>query len=129
MAQKMNKRIKAEWIVELRSGKYVQGTGQLRKVELDSFGKPHSEFCCLGVLCNMYAKAHPRLAAKEKDPMSFMGEDCFPPLKVYKWAGFKTINQHDQNHILVGDTNDSLAEVNDGGASFNEIADILVKHF
>lgn len=47
----MNKDIKRAWVKALRSGKYKQGRKQLRN--------GNDEMCCLGVLCNLYAEAHP----------------------------------------------------------------------
>lgn len=43
----MNPEIKAKWIAALRSGKYRQGKGVLRRAD---------EFCCLGVLCDVVRK-------------------------------------------------------------------------
>lgn len=43
----MDAELKAKWLEALRSGKYDQGTGQLR----DS----RHCFCCLGVLCDVAA--------------------------------------------------------------------------
>lgn len=40
----MRRDIKEKWVAELRSGKYKQGTGYLRR---------NDEFCCLGVLCEL----------------------------------------------------------------------------
>lgn len=37
--------IKAKWVAALRSGKYKQGTCQLRN--------NNDEYCCLGVLCDI----------------------------------------------------------------------------
>lgn len=41
----MKKEIADKWVAALRSGKYKQGEGFLRKGE--------NEFCCLGVLCDI----------------------------------------------------------------------------
>ena len=45
----MNKEIKDKWVTALRSGKYKQTTGALRRVTADG----ESGFCCLGVLCDV----------------------------------------------------------------------------
>lgn len=45
----MNPQIKERWLKALRSGEYKQGKGQL---------KCGDEFCCLGVLSDIYAKEH-----------------------------------------------------------------------
>lgn len=48
--KKMNPEVKALWIEALRSGKYQQGQGGLRKV---IGGDEPDQFCCLGVLCDL----------------------------------------------------------------------------
>ena len=50
----MNQKIKERWVKALRSGKYKQGKGWLRK---SSGPKKKSEFCCLGVLCDLAVKS------------------------------------------------------------------------
>jgi hypothetical protein len=47
---KLDPELKARWVSELRSGKYKQGTGNL-KVKADGV----CEHCCLGVLCEIIA--------------------------------------------------------------------------
>lgn len=42
--KKMPRRLKGRWLRALRSGKYKQCTGELRR---------RDEFCCLGVLCDV----------------------------------------------------------------------------
>lgn len=44
----MNPTIKAQWIAALRSGDYLQGVGALHA---------NGGYCCLGVLCDLHAKA------------------------------------------------------------------------
>lgn len=44
------KRLKTKWIKALRSGKYTQAEGALRKAARDDKGVVVSSFCCLGVL-------------------------------------------------------------------------------
>lgn len=44
----MNPEIKAQWIAALRSGTYLQGVGALHV---------NGDYCCLGVLCDLHAKA------------------------------------------------------------------------
>lgn len=48
---KMNNFVKKSWVKALRSGKYKQGKGQL--CDLDK-----CEYCCLGVLTDIYCKTH-----------------------------------------------------------------------
>src|SRR6478752_3145258 len=42
----MDKKLKAEWLAALRSGKYKQGQGGLHNPDGDTY-------CCLGVLCDV----------------------------------------------------------------------------
>ncbi len=44
----MEKKIKKKWVKALRSGKFIQGTGQLRDKDCDE-----TRHCCLGVLCEV----------------------------------------------------------------------------
>lgn len=110
----MKKKIKALWVAALRSGEYKQGTGQLRDES--------NNFCCLGVLCNLHAQAHPRLAAKQLYSGSYMGNEEFLPLAVQKWAGFK--DEAGPELRLKGDFQ-HLAGMNDSGASFKVIAGVI----
>jgi hypothetical protein len=43
----MDEEIKGRWVTALRSGKYRQGQGRLRR--------ENETFCCLGVLCDIVA--------------------------------------------------------------------------
>lgn len=48
MLVQTKKEILQKWVKALKSGKYVQGVNKLRSNK--------DEFCCLGVLCDVYAK-------------------------------------------------------------------------
>ena len=126
----MDKRIKKLWVEALRTGEYKKGVGSLRDV--DSKGK--TRFCCLGVLCNLHALEHPKLAAKETDPRWYLGQDSLLPLKVAEWAGFEVtemlgfwkarsfgIDVKGRGYVK------SLATYNDAGDNFHEIADRIRK--
>lgn len=107
----MNPEIKAKWVAALRSGKYKQGQGELRD------GK---KFCCLGVLCDIHAKTN---RGKWSAAGTYHGEDLVLPVDVRKWAGLK-----EQNPILTGPSLTTLAEENDAGKTFTEIASLIKKH-
>lgn len=114
----MNKRIKKKWVAALRSGKYKQAHGVLR--EINAFGTT-TGFCCLGVLCNLHAIEHPKIAKKEKNPKYYMGEKETLPLAVAKWAGI------DPYGIIKGYTD--LVTLNDfDGRSFKYIANVIEEH-
>jgi hypothetical protein len=106
----MNKEIKAKWVAALRSGEYKQASGVLR----DSSNR----FCCLGVLCNLHAQSHPKVAAGQIDPQWYLDQSkCLPPV-VERWANISEAAQTE------------LAKRNDGAAgrkrhTFAEIADYI----
>lgn len=111
----MKKVIAMRWVEALRSKQYKQGRGQLRDVK--------NQFCCLGVLCNLHAQDNPKFAAEQNDLESYDDSSGYAPTIICAWAGLKTINgSYTQN-------GKSLAGLNDGGADFFEIADIIETHW
>lgn len=68
----------------ITSGHYTRTGGTNRRV--DPKTKANS-FCIGGVLINLFAQAHPELAAKETDPFTFMACSSSIPLAVVSWAG------------------------------------------
>ncbi len=111
----MKKAIKALWIAALRSGEYKQGVNYLRDTD--------NNFCCLGVLCNLHAQAHPEIAAQQTTHTHYMGVNGIPPDEVFKWAGMGVEQAH--RTVLINGVKDSLANHNDDGATFAEIADAI----
>ena len=111
----MNEQVKQKWLSALRSGHYKQTQGLLH----DGSG-----FCCLGVLCDLYGKEHNvewKLAEDDySNNYEFQEEPERLPLLVIEWAGVK------QDYPEICET--SLAELNDTGSTFNEIADLIEKH-
>lgn len=109
----MNKEIKTKWLEALRSGEYQQTTEVLK----DSKG-----FCCLGVLCDIHSKI-----TGETDWEIVNGGNKYyeefrcAPRTVVKWSGIEDCNPDVKldNHYW------NIAELNDGGRSFKEIADII----
>jgi hypothetical protein len=111
----MNKEIKAKWVAALRSGKYKQTTGALRRGD---------SFCCLGVLCNLHAEAHPKTAAKQKSINYYMGEGGVLPQAVLRWAGLGKYNV--DVAVKYKDIKTNLADLNDRkGLSFKQIANVI----
>lgn len=107
----MDYEIAHRWANALRSGDYVKGTGALRT--------PANEFCCLGVLCNLHAQAHPDIAARQTDPEYYMGRSAVLPDPVRDWAGMKTDNGK------ISCSTGSLAYLNDNGKTFEQLANII----
>ena len=127
----MDKKIALQWARALESGEYKQAQGSLR--EGDSF-------CCLGVLCNLHAQAHPEIAMNEHLPNMYMDHDMDLPSEVVHWAGMYTeegkfnvqLNRvygetiKDQH----GDPVHSLVDMNDTlGYDFKKIAKAIRKHY
>lgn len=116
----MNQEIKAKWVAALRSGEYEQGTSHLNKDD---------KFCCLGVLCDIYRKETGEgewqptgdgYASQFKIQNDW--ESKVTPSIVAGWAGLVL-----KNPVPI-EFRQSLAEMNDEGKTFAEIADIIEEH-
>lgn len=118
--QKMNPEVKALWLAALRSGEYPQTSRALR----DGYG-----FCCLGVLCDIHTKTTGNgmwsVGGSYSANNHTRGE--IPPPAVVTWAGLNRPNPDVVKEETQYDTiiYRSLAELNDRGATFEEIADII----
>lgn len=131
MAEQMNPVIKARWVEALRSGLYKQGVGQLHNTQTN-------QWCCLGVLCDLATTegvVSERLGAK--DGLFFpidnpdQGSDALLPQAVQDWAGLKVSSPYfgTEDPFEAAHNKTYLSGMNDGGASFQMIADILDQHF
>ena len=114
----MNSRVKEKWVATLRSGEYNQGTRALRNNS--------NQFCCLGVLCDLYDKEQ-NFNSWQLVPdnhYEFGEEPELPPFRVWSsWAGMA-----EQNPVIQfpdTDSPQSLAELNDQGYTFEEIANLI----
>ncbi len=120
----MNPEIKERWLKALRSGEYKQARKQLRF---------HDHYCCLGVLCDLHSKetgtqwhrgSYPH---KTGDPdltyhtITYMKMEGLLPEEVSAWAG---ISDSDPK-ISRGEQSVKLSKLNDDGASFTEIAELI----
>jgi hypothetical protein len=94
----MDEDVKAKWVTALRSGAYAQTKSQLR----NDMGH-----CCLGVLCDLHDPDG------WEDDETYLGDsvDDLPALDVLRPAGLDLA------------TAKTLAEMNDAGTSFAQIAD------
>lgn len=121
---KIDPQVKQKWVDALRSGEYQQATGKLKSQE---------GFCCLGVLCDLYAKEHedagweyrgPDRPSDPTDYWYFDDQSEFLPESVAQWAGF----QDQTVYVKVVDDvyrEVDVAELNDDGDSFKRIADLI----
>jgi hypothetical protein len=115
----MNQEIKAKWVAALRSGEYAQTKNCLRNDE---------GFCCLGVLCDIYAKDTETEWVPEKDnkpEFIFLDRIGTPPTQVQDWSGFPSRTGY-LNDIKNRDgITEELTVLNDSGFTFNQIADVI----
>ncbi len=107
---RLPKRFKRKWLKALRSGKFEQGRGDLEKKNLEG----ESTYCCLGIACRIQ---HPRIKIKG----GWIDKE-----------NFKRLRDIDVPEILKGDGEsnqvvEKLADMNDSGKSFAEIADFIEK--
>ena len=96
----MNAELKTKWVEALRSGKYAQARRTLRKPD-------SNEFCCLGVFCEVQGMEWD----KDKSGFYVFSQSTMPPPIVS--AG------------LLAPIAQQLAQMNDGGKTFAEIADYI----
>ncbi len=120
----MKKRIKKKWLKALRSGEYVQGDNWLC-----TKGKRYDNFCCLGVLTDLYLREKGEGWSSDGvldlgDNFGFKGDSWiernFLPLKVMEWSGIQS------NDPSVGEA--TVADLNDSNMTFKNIATLIEKH-
>jgi hypothetical protein len=111
----MNPEIKASWVEALRSEEYKQGANALHR---------NGTFCCLGVLCDLAEKAgvvtseivetivYYRSVKDTQDSNGYL-----LPQAVREWAELSSVTPS------VG--SEELCVLNDNGASFKHIADLI----
>ena len=126
----MNPEVKQKWVDALRSGKYEQGSEKLRSM---------SGYCCLGVLCDLYAQEHDtqwEFRGNEEtnlQPMDywyFEDQSEFVPESVMNWAGFSLncpvvkidVEEEDEDNWFY---HEGLADLNDSGYTFNELSNLI----
>lgn len=123
----MKPEIHAAWIADLRSGQHEQ----VRAILCDGTG-----FCCLGRLTELYIAANPGKMQFRHLLYSWTHLDggtaterSSTPTPVMAWAGLRsTLGNIDNDDIPSSsddDAVDSLANLNDAGLSFSEIADVI----
>ena len=128
----MKKEVAKKWVKALRSGKYKQGQTWLKQYDK----KGQEQYCCLGVLCELYnnemKKKHKKsLNTKivntwEAQRISFNKNDKGLPVVVKKWAGIKDgLGYFIDSDDGIGQC---LADMNDIGRKFKTIANTIEKN-
>lgn len=111
----MKEAIKKRWLEALNSGEYNQTTGRLKR---------ESGFCCLGVLCDLYSKEkNEEWYAYSDYHFEFLGSPTLLPLAVRRWAGIE-----EGNPSVSYKRPTSLAQLNDRGKTFKQIAKVIKKY-
>jgi hypothetical protein len=138
--------IKAKWVAALRSGEYKQGRGRLK---FRREGSDEAEFCCLGVLCDILDKdntltvlgvpVESRSAeifetGREVHATEYLYADssAYLPEKVVEYLRMPSSDPEvgPGRPCNCGGTEcepdrQTLASLNDGGRSFEEIAALI----
>lgn len=129
---KMNPEIKALWVQALRSGAYEQGEGYLHQtITDDATGDTVDTFCCLGVLCDLALDNGVNMDVTSTGNGLTVYDDrtSFLPYVVQEWAGVTgdgTLGTPIELTVN-GETidEDSLVGLNDGGMTFEQIANVI----
>ena len=108
----MNPKWKKKWIKALRSEKYKQGRGALRKRIRDD-----SKFCCLGVLCDLVDPTKWRHRQDAKF-FTYEGDSANLPMSVKCETGLDGVdmNPYRRRLVLMNDRE---------RCSFSQIADYI----
>lgn len=105
--------IRKQWTAALRSDEFRQATGALRVDD---------RHCCLGVLCELHRRANPDYEWKEPVPgLGYVYDKYISalPESVMLWAGLRSQNPRVTHPLR------TLAQMNDDGFTFAEIADVI----
>ena len=132
-----------KWADALRYGEYEQGQEAL--FEMTGVNADRPQYCCLGVACDLYAKAHPDKGKWVQSRKWFLMEFVTNsgtsavglPLEVSDWLGLARLgkyfpNQYGQFSKLIADNaydtsvNQTLTTLNDEEHfTFEQIADVI----
>jgi hypothetical protein len=115
--QKEHRRI---WVEALRSGRFVQTTGALKATASDAM-------CCLGVACEVSKLGHWSTTPFGVEPAyvtPVSTEKMKLPHDVQRWLGLADHWGGFVDHKSPTGV-EELYQINDGGATFAEIADII----
>lgn len=110
----MKREIADKWVVALRSGQYVQAKQAL---------KTETGFCCLGVLCDL-SNTDSFTQDEDTGNYEYAGAHDLLPKVVKDWAGVQN-----EDLFFIGQKTVNLAEMNDRGQSFSEIADVIEQNW
>jgi len=121
----MKEHVKNLWVEALNSGKYKQSKNHL---------KTDDGYCCLGVLCDVYAKNQKKKGFSSETNLS--NAYAFPDGKsdktkvlsdrVVKWSG---MNSTEGAVVDISYGKTLLSILNDDGQSFDEIVNVIERNW
>lgn len=114
----MNKDVMTKWVAALRSGKYKQGQKALCTTT--------NKYCCLGVLCDISGLGKFGLNDTYPNLKVYLGQASAVPKPVQAWAGLQSSAGYFPKRVQ---RKTCLRRMNDDGFSFEEIANIIEKHW
>jgi hypothetical protein len=110
----MNPEIKAQWVAALRSGKYQQTRGALKRNAPEEGDGAPAGFCCLGVLCDLHSQATSEPwdidVNRYGNVSRYLDSGGTLPAKVGKWAGLDSVNPQ----VKFNGSSQFISQVNDG---------------
>lgn len=114
-----------KWVKALRSGKYEQTCGVLRRAKDSTYGVAH---CCLGVLCDISEQGEWGVGDTAYGMTQYKcvggGDDTALPPMVQEWAGMKS-----EGGTRAGKRK-NLMHLNDNSRyTFEKIANIIEKEW
>lgn len=113
----MKKEDKKRWVAALRSGKYSQCTGRLHNPRTDSY-------CCLGIACEIFGVTDRNYINVWKD-----GWQGRLPLDLCKRFDMEDDGALEGKTPKKWGNYPSLVSLNDKGFTFEELADVIERHF
>lgn len=127
----MDSAVKAQWIQALRSGEYKKGRGALRPTR--------DTFCCLGVLCDLYAKetglgrwsgncSDFEFTAHDPETGDVDQNTALLPSPVQLWAELPTNGGFAYDHVWNGNPAELPYWNDDQDMPFEDLADLIEKH-
>ena len=138
----MDPQVKRAWIRALRSGEYEQYHQGALSSRRDHHPEEPDQFCCLGVLCDIYIQQNDideaELRLWESRGMLYSETELLPTF-VYEWAGLSTgspsVYLDDDGEPITVTSEDAydsynehdIADLNDSGYTFRFLADCIEK--
>lgn len=123
-AREINEALIREWIAKLRSGEYKQCTGCLRETQRWDYYNAHdniSSFCCLGVFQDLVGGGEWDVKVSASRSIAFLLQSGGEVHGILTMPSPTTITA--LNHF--GICSRELASMNDSGASFEAIANVI----